>query len=91
MELIKDYDISILYNLVKANMMADALSEKLVSSMRSLAFLKISRCPLQREVWSLAYDILRLEETRKGRCWHMWRLGHLSMLRLREDSLRIRN
>lgn len=41
-ELLKDYDISILYNLGKANLVADALSCKAVS-MGSLACISVSQ------------------------------------------------
>ena len=45
MELLKDYDITTLYHLGKANVVADALSRK-VGSMGSLAHLQASRRPL---------------------------------------------
>ena len=43
MELLKDYDITILYHPGKANVVADALSRK-TGSMGSLAHLQVSRC-----------------------------------------------
>ena len=49
MELLKDYDITILYHPGKANVVADALSRK-AGSMGSLAHLLVSRRPLAREV-----------------------------------------
>ena len=49
MELLKDYDITILYHPGKANVVADALSIK-AGSMGSLAHLQASRRPLAREV-----------------------------------------
>ena len=49
MELLKDYDITILYHPGKANVVADALSRK-VGSMGSLDHLQVSRRPLAREV-----------------------------------------
>ena len=49
MELLKDYDITILYHPGKANVVADALSRK-VGSMGSLAHLQVSRRPLAKEV-----------------------------------------
>ena len=49
MELLKDYDITILYHPRKANVVADALSRK-AGSMGSLAYLQVSRRPLAREV-----------------------------------------
>ena len=45
MELLKDYDITILYHPGKANVVADALSRK-AKSMGSLAHLQVSRRPL---------------------------------------------
>ena len=65
MELLKDYDITILYHLGKANVVADALSRK-AGSMGSLAQLQVSRCPLAREVQTLANDFIRLEVNEKG-------------------------
>ena len=59
MELLKEYDITILYHRGKANVVADALSRK-TGSMRSLAHLKISRRPLAREVQTLDNDFMRL-------------------------------
>ena len=65
MELLKDYDITILYHPGKANVVADALSRK-VGSMGSLAHLHVSRRPLAREVQILANDLMRLEVNEKG-------------------------
>ena len=60
LELLKDYDISILYHLGKANAMADALSQK-TTSMDSLAFLRAEERPLALEVQSLARQLIRLD------------------------------
>ena len=49
MELLKNYDITILYHPGKANVVEDALSRK-AESMGSLAHLQVSRRPLAREV-----------------------------------------
>ena len=49
MELLKDYDITILYHPGKDNVVADALSRK-AGSIGSLAHLQVSRRPLAREV-----------------------------------------
>ena len=49
MELLKDYDITILYHPGKANVVANALCRK-AGSMGSLAHLQASRHPLAREV-----------------------------------------
>ena len=65
MELLKDYDITILYHPGKANVVADALSRK-TGSMGSLAHLQISRRPLAREVQTLVNDLMSLEILEKG-------------------------
>ena len=65
MELLKDYDITIVYHPGKANIVADALSRK-AGSMGSLAHLQASRRPLAREVQNLANDLMRLEVNEKG-------------------------
>ena len=65
MELLKDYDITILYHQGKSNVVADALSRK-AGSMSSLAHLQVSRRPLAREVQTLANDFMRLEVLDKG-------------------------
>ena len=64
MELLKDYDITILYHTGKANVVADALSRK-AGSMGSLSHLQVSRRPLSREVQTLANDFMRLEVLEK--------------------------
>lgn len=66
MELIKDFDISILYHLGKANMVVDELNQKPVR-MVSLAFLEVSRHPLARVVWSLDNNFQRLQETSESK------------------------
>ena len=65
MELLKDYDVTILYHPGKANMAADALSRK-TGSMESLAHLQVSRHPLAREIQTLANNFMRLEVLEKG-------------------------
>ena len=61
MELLKDYDITILYHPGKTNVVADALCRK-TGSMGSLAHLQVSRRPLA----TLANDFMRLEVLEKG-------------------------
>ena len=56
MELLKDYDITILYHPGKANVVADALSRK-AGRMGSLAHLQLSRRPMAREVKTLANEV----------------------------------
>ena len=65
MELLKDYDITILYHPGKANVVADTLSRK-AGSMGSLSYLQVSRRPLAREIQTLANDFMRLEVNEKG-------------------------
>ena len=65
MELLKDYDITILYHPGKANVVADALSRK-AGSIGSLAHLQASIRPLAREVQTLANDLMRLEVNERG-------------------------
>ena len=65
MELLKDYDITILYHPGKANVVADALSRKSREHGKS-SHLEVSRHPLSREVQILANDFMRLEVLEKG-------------------------
>ena len=65
MELLKDYDITILYHLGKANVVADALSRK-AGIMGSLAHLQVSGRPLAREIQTLSNDFMRLKVNEKG-------------------------
>ena len=65
MELLKDYDITILYHPGKANVVAESLSKR-AGSMGSLAHLQVSRRPLAREIQTLANDFIRLEVNEKG-------------------------
>ena len=90
MELLKDYDITILYHLGKANVVADSLSRK-AGSMGSLAHLQVSRRPLAREFQTLANDLIRLEVNEKEDSWPVWRQDLLFLKRLRESNLMIRN
>uniref|UniRef100_A0A1U7YDX8 Uncharacterized protein LOC104247083 n=1 Tax=Nicotiana sylvestris TaxID=4096 RepID=A0A1U7YDX8_NICSY len=60
LELLKDYDITILYHSGKANVVADALSRK-VKSLGSLAYLSVAKRPLALEVHALANQFIRLD------------------------------
>ncbi|XP_069150305.1 uncharacterized protein [Solanum lycopersicum] len=59
-ELLKDYDVSILYHPGKANVVADALRRKAVS-MGSLAFLSIKERPLALDIQFLANSMVQLD------------------------------
>ena len=59
-ELLKDYDLSILYHPGKANAVADALSRKAVS-MGSLSFLSVEERPLAMDIQFLANSMIRLD------------------------------
>ncbi|XP_070046422.1 uncharacterized protein [Nicotiana tomentosiformis] len=62
-EILKDYDINILYHLSKATVIADALSKK---SMGVLTHLVVQRQTLGGEIQKLANDRIRLDETEEG-------------------------
>ena len=64
-ELLKDYDITILYHPGKANVVADALSRK-AGSIGSLAHLQVFRHPLSKEFQTQANDFMSLEVMEKG-------------------------
>lgn len=53
MKSLKDYDVTIQYNLGKAYVVADVLSQKALS-MDSLYFLRVSKKPLASEFQTLA-------------------------------------
>ncbi|XP_070057052.1 uncharacterized protein [Nicotiana tomentosiformis] len=63
LELLKDYDIDILYHSGKANVVADALSQK---SMDSLAHLEAYQRPLAKEIHRLASLGVRLAVSSEG-------------------------
>ena len=90
MELLKDYDVTILYHPGKANVVADALSRK-TGSMGSLAHLQVSRRPLAREVQTLANDFMRLEVLVREDFWPVWRQDLPFLTTLRERSLLMRS
>ena len=60
LELLKDYDVTILYHSGKANVVADALSRK-THSMGSLASLSVEERPLARDVQLLANSLVHLQ------------------------------
>ncbi|KAH0647734.1 hypothetical protein KY285_032982 [Solanum tuberosum] len=60
MELLKDYDLSILYHHGKANVVADALTRKAVR-MGSLAFLSVEERPLAIDIQFLPNSVVRLD------------------------------
>ncbi|WMV25692.1 hypothetical protein MTR67_019077 [Solanum verrucosum] len=60
LELLKDYDITILYHLRKANMVVDALSRK-ISSIGSLLVISVEERPLVRDVKRLANSLILLQ------------------------------
>ena len=62
MELLKDYDCSILYHPGKANVIADALSRK---SSGSLAHISTERRPLVKELYELIDQGLQWKVTKK--------------------------
>ncbi|KAH0776811.1 hypothetical protein KY290_008222 [Solanum tuberosum] len=64
-ELLKDYDMTIQYHLGKANMVADALSQKAVS-MGSLACLGVSKRPLAKEIQTLESKFIQLGISERG-------------------------
>lgn len=59
MELLKDYDMFILYHLCKSSVVENTLSRKLMS-MGNLACLEVSRCLVAREVQTLDNYLIRL-------------------------------
>ena len=66
LELLKDYDITILYHPGKANMVADALSRKSVS-IGSLAYIPVGERPFALDVKALANQFVRLDVSEPSR------------------------
>jgi len=64
--LLKDYDITILYHLGKANVVVDALSRK-AESLGSLAYLPVAERPLALDVQALANQFVRLDVSEPSR------------------------
>jgi len=68
LELLKDYDITILYHLGKANVVDDALSHW-AESLGSLAYLLVVDRPLALDVQALANQFVRLDIFEPSRVW----------------------
>ncbi|WMV59340.1 hypothetical protein MTR67_052725 [Solanum verrucosum] len=71
LELLKDYEITILYHSGKANMVADALSWK-EPSMGSLVFLKVEERPLALEARSTLMDQIRAHQVEDDNLRAIW-------------------
>ncbi|WMV58887.1 hypothetical protein MTR67_052272 [Solanum verrucosum] len=65
MELLKDYNVTIQYHSGKANVVADALSRKLVS-MGILTCLSVTKRPLAKEIQTLEFKFMQLGISEKG-------------------------
>ncbi|XP_070039532.1 uncharacterized protein [Nicotiana tomentosiformis] len=66
LELLKDYDITILYHPGKANVVDDSLSRK-AESMGSLAFIPTGERPLRLDVQALPNKFVKLDVSEPGR------------------------
>lgn len=66
LEMLKDYDITILYHLGKANVVADALSRR-AESLGSLAYLPAAERPMALDVQALASQFVRLNISEPSR------------------------
>ncbi|XP_070032221.1 uncharacterized protein [Nicotiana tomentosiformis] len=66
LEILKDYDIIILYYPKKANVVTDALSRK-AESMGSLAFIVVCKRPLTLDFQALANRFVRLDVSESSR------------------------
>lgn len=65
-KLLKDYNLTILYHLGKANVVVDALIRK-ASSMESLVAIWIEKRPLAWDIQRLANGLVRLKHSNRGR------------------------
>ncbi|EOX94130.1 DNA/RNA polymerases superfamily protein [Theobroma cacao] len=81
MELLKDYDCTILYHPGKANVVADVLSRK---SMGSLAHISIGRRSLVREIHSLGDIGVRLEVAETNALLAHFRVRPILMDKIKE-------
>ncbi|XP_070042716.1 uncharacterized protein [Nicotiana tomentosiformis] len=66
LEIIKDYDITILYHPGKPNVVADALSRR-AESLGSLAYLPVAERPLALDVQALAFQLVKLDISEPSR------------------------
>ncbi|XP_070015900.1 uncharacterized protein [Nicotiana sylvestris] len=66
LEILKDYDITILYHPRKDNVVADAFSRK-SASMGSLAYISVGERPLALDVHALANQFVRLDVSKPSR------------------------
>lgn len=92
LEMLKDYDMTILYHPGKANVMVDALSRETVS-IGSLALLRVEERPLAMDIQSLDNSFVRLNISNPGEVLALlvWRHGLFWWSRLIVGSLRMRN
>lgn len=60
LELLKDYNVTILYHLSKSNVIGNTLSWKVVS-MGSMAFLLVEELPLASDILCLARQMIQLD------------------------------
>ncbi|KAH0730183.1 hypothetical protein KY289_001371 [Solanum tuberosum] len=65
MELLKDYDVTTQYHPGKANVVANALSQKAVS-MGSLSCLSVTKRPLAKEIQTLEFKFMQLGISERG-------------------------
>jgi len=79
LDLLKDYDITILYHPKKANVVADALSRK-AESLGSLAYLLVSERPLALDVLALANQFSDWMFLSRAEFWLVWFLGLLFLI-----------
>ncbi|XP_070019426.1 uncharacterized protein [Nicotiana sylvestris] len=66
LELLKDYDVTILYHPMKANVVAHALRRKSMS-MGSLAYIPVGERPLESDIQALANQFMRLDVSKPSR------------------------
>ncbi|XP_075076929.1 uncharacterized protein LOC142163527 [Nicotiana tabacum] len=74
LELLKDYDVDILYHPGKANVVADALSHK---SMGNLKHVEVGKLEMTKEIYRLANLSVRLHDTGDQGRWCVPNVGEL--------------